>query len=41
MQRQPTKAAKLGILQKLRDSLSANQASLPHLEGSMPSSRRW
>ena len=30
-----TKAAKLGTLQKLRDSLSANQASLPHLEGSM------
>jgi hypothetical protein len=35
MPRQTTKAAKLGSLQKLRDSLSANQTSLPHLEGSM------
>jgi hypothetical protein len=35
MPRQTTKAAKLGSLQKLRDSLSANQANLPYLEGSM------
>ena len=35
MPRLTQKAAKLGILQKLRDSLSANQANLPHLEGSM------
>jgi hypothetical protein len=35
MQRQQTKAAKLGALQKFRDSLSANQANLPHLEGSV------
>jgi len=35
MPRQTTKAAKLGVLQKFRDSLSANQANLPQLEGSM------
>jgi hypothetical protein len=35
MQKQTTKAAKLGNLQKFRDSLTANQANLPHLEGSM------
>lgn len=35
MPRQTTKTAKLGSLQKFRDSLSANQANLPHLEGSM------
>src|SRR5436305_10701905 len=35
MSRQTTKAAKLGVLQKFRDSLTANQANLPQLESSM------
>jgi hypothetical protein len=35
MPKQTTKVAKLGNLQKFRDSLAANQANLPHLEGSM------
>lgn len=35
MPKQTTKAAKLGTLQKFRESLSANQADLPQLEGSM------
>ena len=35
MTRQTTKVAKLGSLQKFRDSLAANQADLPQLQGSM------
>jgi hypothetical protein len=34
MPKQTTKAGKLGTLQNLRDSLVANQANLPQLEGS-------
>lgn len=35
MPKQTTKAAKLGSLHKLRDSLTANQADLPQLDGSI------
>jgi len=35
MPRQTTKVAKLGSLQKFRDSLAANQADLPHLQASL------